>query len=104
VLLVPLIGTVDEQRASQIIETILEGVSREQARHVLLDITGVPLIDTHVAAALIRTAQAVGLLGARIALVGVRPEIAQSIVSLGINLGRISTYATLASALRHRPR
>ncbi len=100
VLLVPLIGTIDDQRASQIIESILEGVSREQSRRVLLDITAVPLIDTQVAAALIRTAQAVALLGARITLVGVRPEIAQSIVGLGIDLGRIDTRATLAAALQ----
>ena len=100
VLLVPLIGTIDDQRASQIIESILEGVSREQVQRVLLDITAVPLIDTQVAAALIRTAQAVALLGARITLVGVRPEIAQSIVGLGIDLGKIDTRATLAAALQ----
>jgi DNA-binding LacI/PurR family transcriptional regulator/anti-anti-sigma regulatory factor len=100
VLMVPLVGSVDEQRAQQIIERVLEGVSQEQASRVLLDITGVPIVDTHVAAALIQMARAVGLLGARVILVGVRPEIAQSIVSLNIDLATIETRPTLASALQ----
>ncbi len=99
VLLVPLVGVLDEQRAQQIIEQVLERVGQEQARHVLIDITGVPVVDTQVAAALIRTAQAVGLLGAQVSLVGVRPEIAQSIVGLGIDLDRLSTRPTLEVAL-----
>jgi DNA-binding LacI/PurR family transcriptional regulator/anti-anti-sigma regulatory factor len=100
VLLVPLIGAIDEGRANQVIEQVLAGVSQARARDVLLDITAVPLVDTQVAAALIRTAQAAALLGARVALVGVRPEIAQSIVGLGVDLGRIATYPTLAVALQ----
>jgi DNA-binding LacI/PurR family transcriptional regulator/anti-anti-sigma regulatory factor len=99
VLLVPLVGAIDEQRAQQIIEQVLASVSREQATSVLIDITGVPVVDTHVAGALIRTAQAVTLLGARVTLVGVRPEIAQSIVGLGVELLSLSTHPTLAAAL-----
>ncbi len=99
VLLVPLIGIIDATRAAQILEQVLEGVSREQAKHVLLDITGVPIIDTHVAATLLRTAHAADLLGARLTLVGVRPEIAQSIIGLGIDLHGITTQPTLAAAL-----
>ncbi|GAB4198650.1 MAG: hypothetical protein OHK0022_18250 [Roseiflexaceae bacterium] len=99
VLLVPLVGAIDDQRAQQIIEQVLERIGQEQARHVLIDITGVPVVDTQVAAALVRTAQAVGLLGAQVTLVGVRPEIAQSIVGLGIDLARLTTRPTLETAL-----
>jgi anti-anti-sigma regulatory factor len=99
VLLVPLVGTIDSARAAQIIERVLEEVGRAQAERVLLDITGVLLVDTPVAAALIQTARAVGLLGAKVTLVGVRPEIAQSIVGLGVDLGMLETRAVLAAAL-----
>jgi DNA-binding LacI/PurR family transcriptional regulator/anti-anti-sigma regulatory factor len=103
VLLVPLVGGVDSQRAQQIIATVLEAVSREQAQVVLLDLTAVAVVDTQVANALIGMARATTLLGARVVLVGIRPEIAQSIVGLGIDLGQIATSATLASALRALP-
>jgi DNA-binding LacI/PurR family transcriptional regulator/anti-anti-sigma regulatory factor len=99
VLLVPLIGNIDDARAQQILETVLEGVQAQRAANVLLDITGVPVVDTHVAAALIQVARAATLLGAQVTLVGVRPEIAQSIVSLGVDLATIGTRSTLASAL-----
>ena len=99
VLLVPLIGTIDSARAAQILEQVLEGISRERAERVLLDITGVPLVDTQVAAALLSTARAASLLGAHLTLVGIRPEIAQSIVGLGIDLRTITAHPTLAAAL-----
>ncbi len=100
VLLVPLVGAIDSVRAQQIIEQVLLGVSREQASRVLLDITGVPVVDAQVAAALLQTARAAGLLGARVTLVGVRPEIAQHLVGLGADLQGIETRASLASAFR----
>jgi anti-anti-sigma regulatory factor len=99
VLLVPLVGVIDAARASQIIERVLAEVSRTQTERVLLDITGVPLVDTHVAAALVQMARAVGLLGAKVTLVGVRPEIAQSVVGLGADLGMFETRPVLAAAL-----
>jgi anti-anti-sigma regulatory factor len=99
VLLVPLVGGVDDARAQQILETVLEGVQAQRAARVLLDITGVPVVDTQVAAALIQVARAATLLGAQVTLVGVRPEIAQSIVSLGVDLATIRTRSTLASAV-----
>jgi rsbT co-antagonist protein RsbR len=77
----------------------LEGVSSYKAKTVLLDITGVPLVDTQTANSLIHMARAVTLLGAMIILVGVRPEIAQSIVGLGIDLKHIATQPTLEAAL-----
>jgi anti-anti-sigma regulatory factor len=100
VLLVPLIGVVDSQRAQQISERVLEGISAMQATVVLLDVTGMPLIDTQVANTLIQTARAARLLGASVGLVGVRPEIAQSIVGLGLQLPGTRAYATLASAIQ----
>jgi anti-anti-sigma factor len=99
VLLVPLVGTIDAARAAQILERVLEEVGRAQAERVLLDITGVPLVDSQVAAALVQMTRAVGLLGAKVTLVGVRPEIAQSIVGLGADLGMIETRPVLAAAL-----
>jgi anti-anti-sigma regulatory factor len=99
VLLVPLVGAIDSARSREIIERVLSGVNEQRAVHVLLDITGVPLVDTLVAAALVQTARAAELLGAQVALVGVRPEIAQSIIGLGVDLKAIETYPTLASAV-----
>lgn len=99
-LLVPLIGSIDSQRAQLIIDQVLQGVNEHKAHHVLLDMTGVPLVDTHVAGSLIQTASAVKLLGAEVALIGVRPEIAHSIVALGIALSDMRSYPTLAEAVR----
>jgi anti-anti-sigma regulatory factor len=99
VLLIPLVGAIDSVRAQQIIETVLQGVSSHQATTVLLDISGVPLVDTEVANSLLQTARAATLLGARVILVGVRPEIAQSIVGLGIELPHLVTKPTLAVAV-----
>lgn len=98
-LLIPLIGVIDSHRGQQIIETVLTGVVDQHATYVLIDISGVPLVDTHVAGLLMDTTRAVMLLGAQAILVGVRPEIAQSIVALGIDLRNFTTYATLEAAL-----
>jgi anti-anti-sigma factor len=99
ILLVPLIGAIDSTRAQQIIRTVLSSVQREQATNLLIDVTGVSIIDTQVARALIDLARSVRLLGAETTLVGIRPEIAQSIISLGIELSSLSTQPTLAAAL-----
>lgn len=100
VLLIPLVGALDSRRALQVIEAVLDGVTSHQATTVLLDISGVPLVDTQVANSLLQTSRAAGLLGARVVLVGVRPEIAQSIVGLGIDLQHLSTQPTLAAAVQ----
>jgi DNA-binding LacI/PurR family transcriptional regulator/anti-anti-sigma regulatory factor len=99
VLLVPLIGAIDSQRAQQIISGVLEAIGEQHAQTVFLDVTGVPVVDTQVASSLIQTAQAAMLLGARVVMVGIRPEIAQSIVGLGIDLRHLTMYSTLASAI-----
>src|SRR6266508_2196072 len=100
VLLVPLIGAISSERARQVIESVLDGVNRHHASTILLDITGVPLVDTQVANSLIQTTQAAMLLGAQVILVGMRPEIASSIIGLGIDLRQIITQPTLAVALQ----
>lgn len=91
----PLIGTIDTERAQQILEALLNGVTSSKAHVALIDITGVPVIDTQVIDILMHAAQACRLLGARVMLTGIRPEVAQTIVGLGIDLREIETCATL---------
>jgi len=99
VLLIPLIGVIDSDRARHMLESVLQGVSEHKAQTVLLDITGVPMVDTQVANTLIQVARMASLLGSRVILVGIRPEIAQSIVGLGIGLESLATQSTLAAAV-----
>ena len=93
--IMPLIGTIDTERAKFIMENLLEGVIRHNAEVVLIDITGVPVVDTMVAHHLFQATEAVRLLGASCILVGIRPEIAQTIVNLGINFSNLPTKSTL---------
>jgi rsbT co-antagonist protein RsbR len=101
VVLMPLIGTIDTNRAQQIMETLLEGIALYQADHAIVDITGVNMVDTQVAQALVRTAQAVRLLGAQIILTGIQPQIAQTLVRLGADMGDIITRGNLQSGISH---
>ena len=96
----PLVGTIDTERAKLIMENLLEGVVRHRAEVVLLDITGVPVVDTMVAHHIIQAADAVRLVGAKCMLVGIRPEIAQTIVALGINLNDFTTTSTLRRGMK----
>ncbi|GKV67216.1 MULTISPECIES: RsbT co-antagonist protein RsbRA [Sporosarcina] len=96
----PLVGTIDTERAKLIMENLLEGVVKQRAEVVLLDITGVPVVDTMVAHHIIQAADAVRLVGAKCMLVGIRPEIAQTIVTLGINLTDFSTTSTLRRGMQ----
>ncbi len=106
VLIVPLIGTIDSGRSSEITDRLLAEVAAYRATTVIIDITAVPVVDTSVAQHLLAAAQAVGLLGAEAMLVGINPEIAQTIVQLGIDLGQLRTLPNLeqglADALRRR--
>jgi anti-anti-sigma factor len=99
VVVMPLIGAIDGNRAQQVIESLLMGVAASRATTAILDITGVQIVDTQVANALLRAAQAVKLLGAQVVLTGIRPEIAQTLVGLGLDLGGINTHATLQSGI-----
>lgn len=99
VLIMPLIGTIDSARAQMVMESLLEGVARHQARLVILDITGVMVVDTQVAQAFIQAAQAVRLLGAQVMLTGIQPQIAQTLVHLGVDLSGIITRGSLQSGI-----
>lgn len=96
----PLVGTIDTERAKLIMENLLEGVVKQRAEVVLLDITGVPVVDTMVAHHIIQAADAVRLVGAKCMLVGIRPEIAQTIVALGIELNDFTTTSTLRRGMQ----
>lgn len=98
VLVAPIIGVLDDQRAAELTNNCLQEVDQRQARVLILDVTGVSLIDTHAAGVLLSTAQAARLLGVRVFLAGIRPELAQTIVSLGLNLN-LRTFATLEAAV-----
>lgn len=98
-LLVPLIGYIDSQRAQQIRTTMLAVVGQHHARFVILDMTGVALVDTVVAQTLLETAQATRLLGAQVIVCGVTPRVAEVIVALGIDLA-ITTVSDLRAAMR----
>jgi anti-anti-sigma regulatory factor len=97
----PLVGAVDSRRVGQIMDTLLQGVSVSRASIVILDITGVAVVDTQVANAFIRASQAVSLLGAQVVLTGIRPEVAQTLVQLGVDLRSIITRGTLQDGITY---
>ncbi len=99
VLVLPLIGAFDMARADEFIEVLLQGIERAGARLVLIDLTGIPLLDTKGAAAILSGVRAAGLLGARCVLAGVRPEIAQALVAFDMTLEELATAPTLQQAL-----
>ncbi|MBR7796247.1 MAG: RsbT co-antagonist protein RsbRA [Bacillota bacterium] len=98
--IMPLIGTIDTERAKLIMENLLDGVIKHNSEVVLIDITGVPVVDTMVAHHIIQAAEAVRLIGSTCILVGIRPEIAQTIVNLGIDLGKFPTKSSLKKGFR----
>lgn len=99
ILALPLIGTLDSERTQVVMENLLDGIIAHEARIAIIDITGVPAVDTLVAQHLMKTIAAARLMGAECILSGIRPQIAQTIVHLGVDLGDIMTKATLADAL-----
>jgi len=99
-LVMPLVGALDTTRLVQVQEQALGRLAATRTRCLLLDVTGVPVIDTQVAQGLIRVVQAARLLGTQVILVGIRPEVAQSIVGLGVQLTGIRTFSDLQSALK----
>ncbi|GHE93415.1 STAS domain-containing protein [Streptomyces fumanus] len=98
---VPLIGTLDSARSQVVMENLLDAIVTQQARYAILDITGVPTVDSLVAQHLMKTVAAARLMGAECIVSGIRPAIAQTIVHLGIDLGTIPTRNSLADALAH---
>ena len=100
VVVAPFIGTLDTQRAQQFMERLLDKIVETNSSVALLDVTGVPAIDTRTAQHLIETITSVRLLGAQAVLTGVRPAIAQTLAHLGINLADVVTRSSLAAGLR----
>ncbi len=100
VIIAPLIGEIDAERAAVIAEHILQAVQQERARSVILDMTGIPFVDDDIAQAIMRLTGAVQLLGAQVMLVGIRPEVAQTMVSRSIELASTRVYANLRAAVQ----
>jgi rsbT co-antagonist protein RsbR len=98
VLALPLIGTLDSARTQVVMENLLQRIVESGASIAILDITGVPTVDTLVAQHLLKTVAAARLMGADCIISGIRPQIAQTIVHLGVDLNTVSTKATLADA------
>lgn len=100
IVVMPLIGSIDSVRIQEILSNLLEGVSTHRARTAIVDITGVKVVDTQVANAMVRATQATRLLGAQVILTGISPEIAQTLVGMGAGLEGIITRATLQSGIQ----
>ena len=101
VVAVPLVGTLDSARAQVVMERLLQTLVDTGSPYAIIDITGVPAVDTQVAQHVLKTVVAARLMGADCIISGIRPQIAQTIVALGIEFGDIATKASLADALRH---
>ena len=101
ILVLPLVGAIDSRRASQVMESALEKIVEYQADVMILDITGVPVVDTGVANYLLQMARAIKLLGANVVLVGIGAEIAQTIVQLGVELNDVTTRSNLQSGIEY---
>jgi rsbT co-antagonist protein RsbR len=100
VLAVPLIGTLDSNRTQVVMQNLLEAIVSKEAGIAIIDITGVPTVDTLVAQHLLKTVAAARLMGAECIISGIRPQIAQTIIHLGVDLGNVITKATLAGAFQ----
>jgi ABC-type sugar transport system substrate-binding protein len=101
IVVLPLIGTIDSARALQIMESMLGAISARRSAALIIDITGVPVVDTGVANHLLQAARAAQLLGSMVILVGISPEVAQTLVQLGIDLSSIPTYSSLQFGLEY---
>jgi len=103
-LILPIIGVIDPQRARQLTEQLLRGIRTNRAKVVVLDITGVPYIDSPVANHLVQTVEAARLLGATVIVTGLSPEIAQTLVNIGVDLGKMNTVGDLQGGIEEAER
>ncbi len=101
ILVMPLVGIIDSQRANQFLERMLLAIGDYQAETIIVDITGVPFVDTAVANHLVQAAHAAMLLGADCVLVGIRPEVAQSLVGLGVDISTMVTRSDLQAGIEY---
>jgi PAS domain S-box-containing protein len=104
VLVMPLIGRIDEGRSRVVMERLLDGVVAYQAETVILDLTGVPVVDAAVATGVLSAARAAQLLGTRVILTGIRPELARTIIETGLDLGGVQTFGTLRDGVAYATR
>lgn len=100
-LLLPIIGQIDSQRARQLTEHLLESIRANRARVIVIDITGVATVDSRVANHLVQTVEAARLMGAEVVVSGISPEIALTMVTLGIDLGSVHTVGDLQNGIEH---
>src|SRR2546426_12237311 len=103
-LILPIIGVIDPQRARQLTEQLLVGIRSNRAKVVVMDITGVPAIDVKVANHLVQTVEAARLLGATVIVTGLSPEIAQTLVTIGVDLGKMNTVGDLQGGIEQAER
>ena len=103
-LILPIIGVSDPHRARQLTEQLLRGIRTNRAKVVVLDITGVPYIDSPVANHLVQTVEAARLLGAIVIVTGLSPEIAQTLVNIGVDLGKMNTVGDLQGGIEEAER
>ncbi|WP_437603089.1 response regulator [Sorangium sp. So ce590] len=101
ILVMPLVGTMDVERARQAVDTALRGASERGADFLIFDITGVNVADETVASMLVQAARGLGLLGTRAIITGIRPEVAQALVRLALGLGELVTKATVQAGVAH---
>jgi anti-anti-sigma regulatory factor len=101
IMVMPLVGSMDDQRARQIMDTALSGAQTSRARVVILDITGLKDVNSSVAGALVSTSKALRLLGTQAVLTGIRSDVAQTMVGLGLDLGSMITCSTLQSGINY---
>lgn len=101
VLVMPLVGAIDPARATRITEDLLTGITHHQAEIVIIDITGVPVVDTNVANHLLQTIKAAALLGAKCVVVGISSEVARSLINLGVDLSGVVTRSNLQTGIQY---
>jgi rsbT co-antagonist protein RsbR len=104
ILILPIIGVLDEQRANQLTEQLLAGIRNNRAKVVVIDITGVPDVDSSVANHLVQAVDASRLMGASVILTGLSPEIAQTLVTIGVDLGKMNTVGDLQGGVEEAER
>jgi len=103
-LILPIIGVIDPQRARQVTEQLLRGIRANRAKVVVIDITGVPTIDSSVANHLVQTVEASRLMGARVIVTGLSSEIAQTLVTIGVDLRKMKTVGDLQGGIEEAER
>ncbi|MBI2266283.1 MAG: STAS domain-containing protein [Armatimonadetes bacterium] len=103
-LTLPIIGIIDSQRARQLTEQLLRAIRDNRARVAVVDITGVPAVDSKIANHLLQTSEAVRLMGATMILTGLSPDVAQALVSIGVDLSRLTTVGDLQGGIQEADR